>query len=156
MRRSAVAVVLLSFVGCGDNGPALVPVSGKVTLDGKPLALKNVRFVPEPGTPGQGAGANTDAEGRYTLLSVRPGATRDTPGTPPGAYKVVVAEPMFPIETKMPEQTGDAPAPAIGLPDPRKRAKPVIPAAYTSPEATPLKVTVPSNGGVIDLELKSK
>jgi len=43
-------------------------VQGRVTIDGKPLAGKTVKFVPEPGTPGQGAGATTNAEGEYTLL----------------------------------------------------------------------------------------
>jgi len=131
-----------------------------VTLDGKPLAYKNIRFLPEPGTPGVGAGANTDANGTYTLLAVRPGAVQDTPGVPPGAYKVLVANPIFPIDEPIPEATetepGTAPAPAIGLPTSRSKKKQVlIPARYTKQETTPLLVEVPADGGPINLALTS-
>lgn len=114
------AVLVFLAAGCATSGPPLVPVSGQVWLDKKPLALKTIRFVPEPGTPGLGAGATTDADGKYTLIAVRPGATKDVLGVAPGAYRVVVTEPIFPIETAT-VQGGDGPAPAIGLPDPRKR-----------------------------------
>lgn len=155
MRRLLVLLLAAAAGGCGD-GQRLVPVQGAVTLDGKPLAFKNVRFVPEPGTPGAGAGANTDANGAYTLLAVQPGATRDTPGVPPGVYKVVVAEPIMPIEEPLPQATGNEPAPAIGVPEARPKRKQVaIPAKYTKPETTPLRVEVPKDGGPIDLQLTS-
>lgn len=158
MRRLALGAVLTAFLatGCGDGGPPLVSVHGKVTLDGKPLARKSVRFVPEPGTPGVGAGANTGEDGSYTLLAVRPGATRDTPGVPPGKYRVVVSEPVFPIEASAAPEADGSPAPAIGLPDARPRKKPSIPAAYGSPDTTKLHVEVKPDGGVIDLALSSK
>ncbi|MCE9561927.1 MAG: carboxypeptidase-like regulatory domain-containing protein [Planctomycetes bacterium] len=156
MQRFLVPLVLaVCAAGCGD-APSLVPVRGTVTLDGKPLVYKNIRFLPEPGTPGIGAGANTDANGTYTLLAVRPGAVQDTPGVPPGAYKVVVGDPLIPIEEPVPEATGPEPAPAIGLSTSRPKKKQVlIPARYTKPETTPLRVDVPSDGGPIDLALTS-
>ncbi|MSR32287.1 MAG: carboxypeptidase regulatory-like domain-containing protein [Gemmataceae bacterium] len=150
-----LALGLTLACGCGDNGPLLVDVVGIVTLDNKPLADKTLRFIPEPGTPGQGAGATTDAEGKYKLLAVRGGATRDTLGVPPGSYKVIVTEPLFPIETKIPEAKGDEPAPAIGLPNNTRPKKPSIPPAYSSAEFTRLQVTVPAQGGKIDLVLTS-
>ncbi len=157
MRRSCglVAVALLGGLagGCSSDGPPLAPVHGRVTLDGKPLAGKTVKFVPEPGTPGQGAGATTDADGNYTLLAARPGATRDTPGAPPGAYRVVVVEPMFPIDLPVQNAADATPAPAVGPPAPKKKQE--IPAAYTTPEATPLRANVPTGGGAIDLALES-
>lgn len=159
MRRSlfglfgSAVLAVASAVGC-SGGPRLVPVTGTVTLDDKPLAFKNVRFVPEPGTPGTGAGGNTDANGAYSLLAVQPGATTDTAGVMPGAYKVVVAEPMFPIEAPLPEATGDGPAPAIGLPTARpKKQQVAIPVRYTKPETTPLRAEVPADGGPIVLKL---
>ena len=158
MRRRARALILvaLGLTGCGDGGPSLVPITGKVTLDGKPLPFKSVRFVPDDKTPGQGAGANTLADGTYSLIAVRPGAVKDILGATPGAYRVIVTEPMFPIDAKLPEAKGDEPAPALGLPDPRLAKRPLIPAAYGSLEKTPLRVEVPARGGVLDLELKSK
>lgn len=156
MRRwLGVLVILLPAAGCGDGGPVLVPVQGRVTLDGEPLWFKSVRFIPEPGTPGVGAGANTAADGSYTLLAVRPGATRDVYGVPPGKYRVVVAEPLIPIEALPPESPDGTPAPAVGPLDPGPRKRPVIPARYSNPETTELRIEVPPGGGVIDLPLTS-
>jgi hypothetical protein len=156
MRRSTLVVlsVVLFAAGCGESGPQLVPVHGRVTLDGKPLAGKTVKFIPEKETPGQGAGGNTDADGNYTLLAVRPGATRDRPGVPPGAYRVIVTEPMFPIDLPVQKADDSTPTPAIGLPSeqPKKQA---IPSSYTSPESTLLRVEVPPKGGAIDLTLRT-
>jgi hypothetical protein len=154
--RLLTAAGLLAAVGCGDDGPRLAPVHGTVTLDGKPLAGKTVKFVPDPGTPGQGAGATTDAEGTYTLIAARPGATRDTPGAPAGAYRVVVEERMFPDALPPARAATDgAPAPAVGPPVPNKKKKQEIPPAYGSADTTPLRVTVPDGGGVMNLAMES-
>ncbi|MGL4555710.1 MAG: hypothetical protein ACRC33_31470 [Gemmataceae bacterium] len=156
--RGMMAVAALSCValcGCGDGGPRLVPVSGRVTLDGKALAGKTLKFVPEPKVPGLGAGASTDADGKYTLLAIRPGATTDVKGVPPGEYKVTVNEPMFPIDLAVQDSGSTEPTPAVGLPAAKPAGKGGIPAVYTSVELTPLKVTVPAAGGPIDLALES-
>ncbi len=60
----------------------MAPVSGKVTLDGQPLANVNVVFQPTADkagiVPGPGSMGTTDAQGQYTLRlmadSPRPGA----------------------------------------------------------------------------------
>lgn len=155
-RTGAYLAALLAALaaGCSDDGPRLEPVRGRVTLDGKPLAGKTVKFVPDAGTPGQGAGATTNAEGEYTLLAARPGATRDTPGAPAGAYRVVVVEPIFPVDLPVQNSDDPTPAPAIGIPAPARK-KQEIPAVYASPETTPLRVEVPRGGGAIDLALES-
>ncbi len=57
-----LAVVVLA--GCGAGGPEIAYVTGKVTMDGKPLPNATVVFVPENGRP---AGATTDEEGEYVL-----------------------------------------------------------------------------------------
>src|SRR5690606_678215 len=69
----AVGLTLMAC-GCDADGPPLVRVQGVVTLDGQPLAGKAVRFIPDRDTPGAGAGANTNADGAYDLIAVRPGA----------------------------------------------------------------------------------
>ena len=94
------ALLIAVASGCGDPGPRLVPVSGKVTLDGVPLAHKTIQFIPETGTPGSGAGATSSADGAYELIATRGGALVDHKGACPGTYKVVVVEPMFPPEVK--------------------------------------------------------
>jgi len=128
-----------------------------VTLDGKVLASKSVQFMPEKGTDGTGAGGITSADGNYTLISVRPGATKDTPGVPPGKYAVVITEPLFPQGTAgLPVGDSETPVPAIGIPMAKPRSKSGIPPIYGNAASTPLKIEVTSQGGVIDLKLVSK
>ena len=62
--RFVPALLLLAYVGCSSSGPDIAYVSGRVTMDGKPLAQATVVFIPEDGRP---AGARTDADGRYVL-----------------------------------------------------------------------------------------
>jgi hypothetical protein len=59
-----LAVMLLASGGCSSSGPETAHVSGRVTMDGKPLANATVVFIPEDGRP---AGARTDANGNYVL-----------------------------------------------------------------------------------------
>src|SRR5262245_37542958 len=112
-RRFAGALVLLLVLGCG--GPKLAPVSGRVTLNGKPLANAHVSFQPiaAPGemNPGSGSYAITDADGRYTLRVVE----GDRPGAHIGKHRV---------EIVLRETTDEA----TDLP--RRGAKVVIPARY--------------------------
>ncbi len=156
---SALGVVLL-VVGCGSEGPELIPVKGTLTLDGTPLASKNLYFSPEPGTPGLGAGGNTKPDGTFELLAVVGGAVKDMKGAPPGSYRVVVSEPMFPIETELEIQGVSAePEVAIGLPqrDPRDRAAQQIPSLYGNKDSTPLRVQIgPDPAGDVKLELVSQ
>src|SRR5262249_34317050 len=59
-----VMLMALGAGGCGPGGPEIAYVSGRVTMDGKPLANATVVFIPENGRP---AGARTDADGNYAL-----------------------------------------------------------------------------------------
>lgn len=55
--------------GCADGGPELAPVSGRVTLDGRPLENARVTFQPDGAKrPSYG---DTDADGRYLLVHKR-------------------------------------------------------------------------------------
>ena len=75
-RSSSFAQVLLLavFTGCGQSGPEVAPVSGRVTLDGQPLASADVSFQPEGAQRASSGRTNTD--GRYQLMFKRgqPGA----------------------------------------------------------------------------------
>ncbi len=59
-----VALVIAVAAGCGSSGPEIAYVSGRVTMDGKPLSDATVVFVPENGRP---SGATTDENGEYVL-----------------------------------------------------------------------------------------
>src|SRR6188768_4284211 len=80
------------IVGCGPaskEGKFIVtPVTGKVTLNGQPLADADVMFMLE-GTPPadyNGTAAKTDAQGNFEVIT----GTRK--GAPKGKYKVVVSK----------------------------------------------------------------
>jgi hypothetical protein len=67
----------LAFVsGCGSSAEfELVPVSGVVTLDGKPVPYTQVVFIPQGSgdkvNPGPSSAATCDDQGRYQLKTVR-------------------------------------------------------------------------------------
>lgn len=148
--------MLVLLAGCGDGGPRRVQIEGTVTLDGRPLANKSVMFIPEPGTPGNGASAHTDQDGRYSPTATVFGATRNYPGIPPGRYRVTVNEPMLLMgeEEANAVEPGEVPM-AVGLDDltPRKSE---IPAVYHSQDTTPLVLDVPESGGALDVKLTSR
>lgn len=157
--RFAVLLALAgTTIGCGPSGPDLVPVRGTVMLDGQPLGQKNLYFSPEEGTPGLGAGGNTKSDGSFELLAVVGGALKDMKGAQVGKYRVVVSEPMFPIETELEVQgQGSEPEVAIGLPQaPKRGEKPTIPPAYSKKETTPLVVEVKAGENDLVIELNSK
>jgi hypothetical protein len=84
-------VVLVSALGCsGSEGPKVVPVSGVVTLDGKPLAGATVTFSPiaKPGeiNAGDGSAGKTNANGEYTLTT-----SRGVPGAQVGKHRVGIS-----------------------------------------------------------------
>ena len=68
----ALAVGLAALAGCG-GGPSYVPVSGVVTVDGKPYPNAVVVFLPMATTgnlePGRGSSALTDGVGRFALTT---------------------------------------------------------------------------------------
>lgn len=160
---SARQAILFAFVtvlaGCGgQDGVPLVTVEGQVTLDGKPLGLMSVRFLPEVGTPGAGAEAVTEEDGSYSLTCVRPGALKAERGITPGSYRVVVTEPPVAPAAPPPEEQTETrwPAPAVAPAAPKRQKQSVIPLQYANPQTTSLLIAVPPEGGKIDLALRSR
>jgi hypothetical protein len=73
---------LLVFAGCGhDDG--IVDVEGRVTLDGKPLPLATVEFIPATGRP---SAAKTNEDGHYSLWY-----THQKPGALVGEHTVRIS-----------------------------------------------------------------
>lgn len=67
LRYITLSTLLLSaVVGCGDGGPRLVSVTGKVTVDGQPVPSAIVTFNPT-GAGGSNSLGKTDASGNYKL-----------------------------------------------------------------------------------------
>jgi hypothetical protein len=84
-----------AICGCGDSFQ-LVPVTGKVTVGGKPLASGMVSYRPDrkAGNKFGGEPLGEIKNGVYTL------ETRGKPGAPVGKYRVVVAPSGPPDNTK--------------------------------------------------------
>ena len=61
---ASIACLVIVAVGCGDGRPTRVPVSGRVLIDGKPLAKGMVRFVPQGARPSSG---RLDESGQFRL-----------------------------------------------------------------------------------------
>jgi hypothetical protein len=84
-----LAAAAVFLFGCGA-GTKIVPVSGIVTLDGKPLANAHVAFQPATSggksIVGVGSYGNTDADGKYTLKV----ADSDQPGAVVGKHRVEI------------------------------------------------------------------
>ena len=86
LRRLAPLFVLAALAGCGDAGPKLYPLTGKVTLDGVPLSPKPgetafVEFAADAGNPSLHLPrAQIKPDGTYAVT------TTDNPGLEAGAW----------------------------------------------------------------------
>lgn len=136
---------LALLAGCGSSVdpdlPALVPVSGQVTLDGAPLSDAYVAFMPEGDTPGRGSGATTGEDGRYELES------QHGEGAPVGQYRVTVS--------KLVNPDGSVFVPTDEISPMDSGAREIVPRRWSDPEITPLTAEVPEGGGSLDFELES-
>jgi hypothetical protein len=83
------AVVLIPFAGCG---PRYVPVSGTVTLDGKPLSGGVLVFSPDAakGNSARISCSGPVKDGRYTLETSGILRADSGAGAPLGWYKVTL------------------------------------------------------------------
>src|SRR5262245_14863103 len=85
---AAAFCLALCLLGCGDSsGPKLVPVVGKVTVDGQPVKAGTLSFRPDKSkgnTSSHEPGGEIDAAGNYKLFTSR------KEGAPVGWYRVAV------------------------------------------------------------------
>lgn len=144
----ALAFLSLGFVtGCGDGRPSLVKVTGKVTLDGKPLEGAQVAFQPVNSDPKdtfqRPASSFSNSMGEFTPQTYVPGD-----GLRIGKYRVAVVKQ---------ERVGNVPE---GLNEEqiqqlRMKHKWITPKAASSPETSGIEVEVTSSGmtpNVIELQ----
>jgi len=146
----------MTCAGSGCTNPnKLVPVEGKVTLNGEPVAGAAVQFVPEAG--GNPAYAETAADGTYKITTRDPGD-----GAAPGRYSVIILwepppPPLF--------RTGEGGLSRQQMQEAIEKHQEAlkragkgysIPVLYSNLSSTPLKVTVPAPGGRADFALSSK
>ncbi|MCR9234092.1 MAG: Ig-like domain-containing protein [bacterium] len=151
--------VPLVCLGCSRGGDdiKLAPVSGVVTMDGKPLTNAIVIFSPQKGNPSSG---RTDSSGNYTLTyrdqlkGAVPGSHSITiitapPESPRQAEDSEVAE-VIPVDTFASSDQG---VPKLKLPKDTFKKDP-IPERYNS--KSELKKEVVEGKNKFDFELQSK
>lgn len=120
----AMVVGLVVTVGCGAGRPELVPVSGRVLIDGKPLEYGFIRVSP---ANARAATGKIDKDGRFNLKTFE-----DGDGVVPGEHPVTIKAGEYLSETDMMWHA------------PRK---------YSRPETSDLTATIegPRNDLVIEL-----
>jgi hypothetical protein len=122
-----IPLLVLPPAGCSGGPYGTARVSGRVTLNGQPLAHAAVTFQPIAPSgqfnPGPGSGGFTDADGRYTLKLIG----TDSTGAVVGKHKVRI--------TLVPQDNS--------ADDRQKRSK-ELPAKYN--KKTKLEYDVPPGG----------
>lgn len=77
------ALIACIAMGCGDGRPDRVEVSGKVLIDGQPVPLGSIKFVPKGARPSAG---QIDENGNFVLTCYD-----GNDGVVPGEHRVQVA-----------------------------------------------------------------
>lgn len=95
--RCLLIGLLVLFTGCDSGTPKTVPVSGTVTLKGKPVEGVTVIFSRGQSAIGSGevAVGKTDANGKFELTS-HFGPQASAPGAVAGDYKVTLSKSIPP------------------------------------------------------------
>jgi hypothetical protein len=149
---SILVIVGIALTGCSNSSrPRTYPVTGTVTMQGKPVANAVITFVPT-GTDGEAASAITDSEGKYALTTWEAGD-----GARPGEYRVKVSKQ---------EETAVDPSKMVrNVPleedqkyventKPRPPAKILVPSKYLDESTSGLSYTVPQSSSTFDIEIK--
>jgi len=149
--RSVVALclpaVLVLAAGCQsgedvpEKPPVLVPVTGKVTLDGKPLGGASIGFLPATGPAGAD---DVDEDGSYKIQY------QGSTGLPAGDYVVQISYKMgtHGKPLSIGEQFSLVPSKgSVG-------SKELLPKKYSDFGASELRAKVPAGGGTFDFDLK--
>lgn len=141
---ASLAFVVLALAGCGgaksEKPEKLAPVNGMVTLDGKPLTMAAMTFLPDGETKGIAGVAYTGEDGKFEAK------WRTETGIPPGSYKVVVSRLGLPDGSPVPPGQSAADVGAIET----------VPPRFSDAAQTKLALTVPDTGLTQTFDLKSK
>ena len=126
--------LLTALLGCGQSGPKLEPVSGKILKDGQAMTNVSVALVPE----GSGIAAigTADSSGMIVVQ------TNGRSGAMQGKYKIGVTEPTRPMTPQ---------ALASGSPPPLSFDR-----KSESPQTSGFEFEVPAGGGKFEFSVTTK
>lgn len=130
--RVFTALVLVAAFGCSSKPYQVAQVSGRVTLDGKPLSTGSITFAPmaskDNPNPGPTSHGILDADGRFALIF-----DVSTPGSVVGKCRVYITS----LTANPAADERDAGGPVA-------KARDKVPAKYNN--RTELVFDVPSGG----------
>ena len=141
-KRFVMLLAVSVLTGCGGDGLNRVPIQGVLTAGGEPVDGATVQFIGVGDSTSPGAIGNTDAQGKFTVISSREGDE----GIPPGEYTVRVTRLVDGTGKPLPPNAAEA-----DYPD----SKESIPPPYSG-MSSPLKATVSESGGEIKLDIPKK
>lgn len=134
--------IFLALTGC-QRGPRIVPVSGVITLDGRPVEGAAVMYMLIPG--GRIATGITDAQGRYTLTTHPSGN-----GAYEGTHSVTVS--LYRDESSPGTNTPEGAVSGSSL----VKIVWLVPERYSKPQESGLLTTVKAGEkSIYDFNLKS-
>jgi hypothetical protein len=137
---------LITFPGCARELPPVVPVKGKVMLNGQPLPKASVTFVPQLEKFGSESNSTavTDENGEFTLTC----AYNSQPGAVVAKHIVLVAESPLPDELR-----GSRDARAIDRYQATLGNRP-IPTDYGTVSTSSIRVEIKKGQEPVTIELK--
>ncbi|SIO63004.1 hypothetical protein SAMN05444166_7213 [Singulisphaera sp. GP187] len=131
---SCVLTVLLSACGSAEKHPETVPVSGKVTYDGKPVPKGTITFQPADGQPAVGE-IQPDGSFQLSTFGEKDGAVL-------GVHKIMIIS-----------NTAD-PTMIPGSSPGYVKPKDIIPKKYNQLQTSGLEATVSKDKSAYDFDLK--
>lgn len=149
----------LCVLGCGGgksgSRSGLAKAGGVVTYNGSPVENAVLEFRPSDGATNSMAVGRTDAAGKFTLMTDRPGD-----GAVPGKYKVVVKKQEQTIDgiprSEWEKQNGgDEKGERPEIDKSKLKTENLLPEPYADPINTPLEIEIPAGGNKkIAIDLK--
>lgn len=147
-RWIGAGLVVMVTLGC-SRGPNYGPtgtISGKLTMDGEPLA-EGTQLLFMQMDAGYAAFGATDADGNYEIIWIRDGARKRE--VPTGVYKVLIQPPAIGTEVEL--MTADQMLEGGDV----APAKPDFPSRYQQHSTSGLEYTVTEGPNTIDIDLDS-
>jgi len=134
----ALLILLPALTGCGGSDFQVAAVSGKVTLDGAPLAGAKVLLLPQAhaddGMAGPSSYGLTDETGQYTVQTVNLLEKSRSPGAVVGTHRVAIT-----TLTTEPDPNDPVSRDLVQTPE-------RIPPPYNDLRRSPLRLEVPAEG----------
>jgi hypothetical protein len=142
----ATAIVALLLDGCSDSGKVRTyPVSGRVMLEGKPMAGGGaISLIPVTDQQGKTAAGIIKPDGTYVL-----GTYKEDDGSMTGDFRVVIFQETVKEGQAAPDGTVAAPGAIATV-----AAADKIPSIYASDRQTPLTTKIEPRANQIDFDLK--